>query len=251
MIVKNKKERSKYEVALSRKRAWDVAVKSIAEAMPMTRGERKQQFTFQYEIPAKKMKQIVREVKAEAEAEEKRLSEEERAENGSLVLPSVEDKKRKKHSKKRKHKGGAHESGEEFSYSAPPRKKHKRSQSMIHAGPIDLSPSHMMLPDQLTDQSVAQFMVYCQKRRAGVKLENKDLDSDKIEELLKDTWATLPQDQQARYIPMGSDVKNLISDNLPEGMKRSMRVSKPTPKKQEVDIDNPLFKANKRRRVSL
>ena len=246
MILKDKKNRSKYEVALSRKKAWDIAVKAIIEAAPMTRAERKQKFTFQYEMPAKKMKQIVKEVAAEAEAEEKRLSEEDRS--CPSRRSSTEENEKKKRKKKRKLEEVKQDSLlDDEPEQPPPKKKHKRSQSMIHAGPIDLSPSHMMLPDQLTDKSVAQFMVFCHKRRGSLREDNKDITDEKLEDLLKEKWDELEEDQQARYIPMGPDLKHLISDSLPDGVKRSMRVIKPSPKK--LDLAD-LYKPQKRSSVN-
>ena len=80
-----------------------------------------------------------------------------------------------------------------------------------------------------------------------MKEEHNDLNDEQIEDMLKEKWSELDEDQQSRFIPMGIDLKHLISDSLPEGVKRSMRANKTTPRKLNLE---QLYSPKKRLLVS-
>ena len=50
-IAANKKDRAKYEVAMRKRQAWSIAVAAAEGALPRTRNERRQMYTFLYEPP--------------------------------------------------------------------------------------------------------------------------------------------------------------------------------------------------------
>ena len=54
MMAKHKKDRDRYQVKASRRKAWEIAVSATEEALPKTRLERQQTYTFVYEptVPA-------------------------------------------------------------------------------------------------------------------------------------------------------------------------------------------------------
>ena len=73
----------------------------------------------------------------------------------------------------------------------------------------DLSPSHIHLPEGLANQSVTQYTVFCQKRRDIIRREHPGYTQQQIFQILAKQWSELDEEQRSKFIPMGSDVKNL------------------------------------------
>jgi len=65
------------------------------------------------------------------------------------------------------------------------------------------------LPEGLANQSVTQYTVFCQKRRDIVRREHPGYTQQQIFNILAKQWAELDEEQRSKFIPMGSDVKNL------------------------------------------
>ncbi len=93
-----------------------------------------------------------------------------------------------------------------------------RAEGYRSTQPFDLIISHMVL--QLVDnlelfiESVAQFMVFCQKRRESIRKDTPELDDEQVEAKLKEQWGQLDEEQKSKFIPMGVDVQH-ISELIP------------------------------------
>lgn len=183
MIAKHKKDRDRYLVKQSRRKAWEVAVCATEEALPMTRLERQQTYTFVYEPtdPAA----------AKTSPDDQQASS---LSNGVAV------QKRKYVKRKVQATDEASVDGIAVAsplLSSPPRKRmrHLRGQRSS--------------PRKLADQFATQFAVFCQKRRDSVREENPTDTDEQVEKRLQELWDGLNDDERAKFIPMGSDVTNI------------------------------------------
>ncbi len=184
MLKKEKKNKKWiHKVTPARKPGWDRAVKSAQEAFPMSRAERKQTFTFIYEPPKEK--------KSASKAGEADLLP-----NGMLAPRKQKQTKRKLSDK------NAPPDAEESSATEPPKKRRKRSQTAGSGA------------NKLANQGLTQFMVFCQKRRDSIRKEHPEYSDSQVEESLRAQWDKLDPEQRSKFIPMGSDVKNL-SEMIP------------------------------------
>jgi len=70
-------------------------------------------------------------------------------------------------------------------------------------------PPHIKLPKNVSNQQIAQFTVFCQKRRISIHNENPGASEEQIDLILQDLWNRLDNETKVRFIPMGSDVTHL------------------------------------------
>lgn len=82
----------------------------------------------------------------------------------------------------------------------PPAKRQKRSPSIT-------SP--------MENQSMAQFTVFCMRRRDAVKREHPGYTPKQVDDLLQAQWDSLDADQKSLFIPMGQDFAHL-SKHMPQ-----------------------------------
>ena len=90
MIAKHKKDRDRYQVKASRRKAWEIAVSATEEALPKTRLERQQAYTFVYEPTAPAATPLSNGVAVQKRKYVKRKSQpvEEMSEDAASPVPS-------------------------------------------------------------------------------------------------------------------------------------------------------------------
>lgn len=174
------RDRQRYQVTDRRRTAWEIGVASAEYAFQLTLSERRAQCTFQYVLPPdKKTEAAAAAAAAEAEAE----------------APSTTGGKKRKLSQ-----------GVEPDTPIQPKKKRRRRSK--------LSDSTAGTSNTMTDQSAAQYYVFCQKRRDQVRRQHPAYTEKQLEKQLKQQWEALSDDDKAKFIPMGADVKHLRDDEL-------------------------------------
>jgi PWWP domain len=198
MVREYRRDRKSFNVPVNRRRAWDVAVSAAESAYMMPRQKRLEAWAG----GSRSSSLTSDDVKTEAWSEK----QEAKAAECELLTSSNEKK------------GSV----------ANKQKDAKLVESvMYHSGvakdPGVLTPpsSHIKLPKNVSNQQIAQFTVFCQKRRSSVQLENPCASDEMIESLLHDQWNRLDDETKARFIPMGSDVTHLsqmININSFEGL---------------------------------
>ena len=205
-IAQDRKNRAYYEVRPSRMKGWLVSVRAANEALPMTRNERKVHFTFVYDIPAlqKRTKAQGGAAVAAGEPDEYLTTA-----DGMEILPN--GVVRKARSGKRKLQEVVALEGGETSGVTPPPKRRKTSSTHRASSDVGSSP--------LANKSVAQYMVFCQKRQDSIRLDNPDFSKEQVEAALKELWSQLDEEQRSKFIPMGSDVQH-ISEMMPVNASR-------------------------------
>ena len=85
---------------------------------------------------------------------------------------------------------------------SPPKKRRRRRSS-----PSSSQPDSLLLPDP----THVQFLVYSAKKRQSFRREHPGFTEAKLTQMLKRQWDTLSADEKSKYIPMGSDVKDVCS----------------------------------------
>ncbi|KAK2154206.1 hypothetical protein NP493_2211g00002 [Ridgeia piscesae] len=210
MIAKHKKDRDRYIVKQGRRKAWEVAVVATEEALPMSRLERQQTYTFVYEPT-----EPVATKSAPDSQQVAALS------NGV----AVQKRKYVKRKVQAVDEGGVDGTASPLPAS-PPRKR------MRHLRPQRSSPR------KLADQFATQFAVFRQKRRDSVREENPADSDEQVEKRLQELWEGLSDEDRAKFIPMGSDVTNItemMTKSVGAVVQRSGRVSRPSKKKLEAE----------------
>ena len=165
-----------HKISPCRQAAWDIAVAAIEEAFPLSRNQRKEEYTFEYKLPKKKLDEIA-------------------AARGITPIPAEPPNgqvRQKRKYTKRKLKDIL--TGDKQTESDEPPKKRRRQSK-------DAS--------SLVSQSEAQFAVFCQKRHASVLGEHPDFTEVEMHECLTAQWKELSAEDQEKFIPMGSDVTHL------------------------------------------
>lgn len=150
MQEKDKRNKKIYSITGHRRKAWEVAVRSAEQALPMSKAERQQLFAPMPEPVEAESAETVKKRRASKEAPQ-----------------------------------------------PPASKKTKRS-----------------LTSPMENQSMAQFTVFCMRRRDAVKREHPGYTPQQVDELLQAQWNTLDADQKSLFIPMGQDFANL-SKHMP------------------------------------
>ena len=128
MRQKNRKTAKQYMVLPSRQKAWDIAMKEAATALPMSLQERKQTFTFHYVLPPQSTPST--------------------SSPANSVPGTTKSPKRQTHNKRKLQDGTPSTSG-------PPRKKLKRLHSTSGSGWFQKSVSYCVL-----SYIIIRFCVY-------------------------------------------------------------------------------------------
>ncbi|XP_060071280.1 histone-lysine N-methyltransferase NSD2-like [Ylistrum balloti] len=201
-LLKNAKKQGKqrleklYKVSNSRAAAWNIAIKEAEEALPMSRNERKQHYTYVY---ASKDSE-------DSKASDKTVSKSDTKTEADIV----------KDTRKRKRKSDKDESG------ATATAKRKKLETANSSEPV-VSPRQ--------GSGDGSFDVFCQKHRDSAKEEHPDLDETALVAYLKQQWCMMSKKQKARYRS-----KFTSDQGSPEPQRKmaSGRISKPTPKFLEM-----------------
>ncbi|XP_046335260.2 histone-lysine N-methyltransferase NSD2-like isoform X2 [Haliotis rufescens] len=196
-----------YKVNTTRRPAWEVGVAAAEEAYNLERNERKQQFTFVYEIPASKLPKT------------------------SKTPDSKKDEKALKQKRGRKRKQP--EEDEELPEQASPTSK-KRKVSDVET---TKSPT---VPHKVTKYE-GSFESFCHKHRDGVLDDHPDYDDEQVVEYLHQQWNMMTKEQKARYTSKYTGADTEEKPTPGNSAKRSPRVSRPSVKKLEAEEGNKLF----------
>ena len=141
--------------------------------------------------------------------------------SSSLVVSDKADKtsgiNKRRHSKSQDLKHGKEDVPTDLS---PPARK--KSRSVEPVGSDASEESHLKFPKNVSNQVIAQFTVFCQKRRESVKMENPEFSDTEIESRLWEQWNELDDETKSRFIPMGSDFTHLsqmmLNVGVPQGL---------------------------------
>lgn len=173
VVREHRRDRKTFIIPPNRRRAWDIAVAAAESAYMMPR--------------QKRIEAWIHESKTDDAKKE-------------LVVTKPETGKS---SVKKEFVNEKHDS------------KSKKSEpiKLIAAEDVDskcsLPTARIKLPKNASNQQIAQFTVFCQKRRNSVQNEFPEATEEHIESILVDQWNRLDDDTKRRFIPMGSDVTNL------------------------------------------
>jgi len=177
--AKSKKEimrlKKWYQIPANRKKAVEVGIAQAEIALPLTRNERKLEYTFTYELPKPKKSVGPNDIKDDL----KILKDAEKA--------STEAKP----AKKRKHSEIASPAKTQTS------KKQKVETSSESASPIK-SPAKKSSAARNSAASEGSFEVFCQKERENV-LDRPDFTDDMLMDYCRQQWCMMSKKQKARY----------------------------------------------------
>ncbi|XP_077992011.1 histone-lysine N-methyltransferase NSD2-like isoform X2 [Glandiceps talaboti] len=256
--IKNKAERAKYlsrnTLKPTKRGAWEIAVQECERALPMSRHERKLNFTFKYEMPTSAEGTAPGEqidvvslgdspkMKAKR-AYKKRKADEEAAAAVSGPVDSAS--------------GGdaAAVSGTESEVS-PPRTKRKyvrRKIKVVKQSPIDRITVADVMVAESTDTPKKRgrkpgFVIFCQKHKDQVKNDHADYTDEQVLEFLKQQWNAMSDKQKSRY--KSKFAAGMANESTKTGkrkgeelveqppVKRSRRELRPSKKMQEADVEN-------------
>lgn len=169
----------KYEISVRRRTAWEVAVSSATSALPMSRAERKQTYTFDYEDLQKE----------ETEKDKKKKV----AQGGKNISPNGLVKGKRKHQS----------SPEETPVGQPKTKKMKKS---LHS---EANRDASSPKKSAKVKAQEQFLVFIQKHKEQMATEHPDYTDDMIRECLQQQWEGMNDKQRSRYkckfVPNSSD----------------------------------------------
>ena len=175
--------------------AWDIAYQSAMLALPLSLNERKQQYTFVYDPPREsKMKASVTNIATEDSS----VSESESQKGISHVNGHLTTNAARK--RKLREALAAHTPD-----STKPLKK-RRTRTISRSPPVVKSPVER---PSLSNQSMTQFLVFCQKRHSAVRKDHPDYNDERVYQCLKEQWNLMDEEQKCRFIPMGCDVTQL------------------------------------------
>ncbi|XP_033756392.1 histone-lysine N-methyltransferase NSD2-like [Pecten maximus] len=200
--LKNAKKHEKarleklYRVSNSRMAAWKIAIKEAEEALPMSRNERKQHYTYIYE--------------SKDSGDSKKVND-----KGETDI-KIEENNSLKDTKKRKRRAEK----EEPSITATAKRKK-----------VETANSSEPLVSPRQGSGDGSFDVFCQKHRDSAKEEHPDLDETALMAYLKQQWCMMSKKQKARYRS-----KFTSDQGSPEPQRKlaSGRISKPTTKFLEM-----------------
>lgn len=182
-VLKNasKKQKPKlqviYKVNNSRVRAWNIAITSAEKAMPMSKIERQQHFTFTYET-------AVTETGTETAVDDSVKNTDENSSLNGLIQRTP-----KKRGRKRKHK----ETVDASENVTPDPKKAKVEKSED----VETGRTHVHNPRSSVVEG--SFEVFFQKHKDDVLAENPDFDDQMLVETLEQQWEMMQPKQKARY----------------------------------------------------
>lgn len=174
-----------YEVPAHRKKAVDIGIAAAETALPLSRNERKAQYTFTYKLPKSK-KSLATEL-SEISEDLKIIREAEKATSHS------------KPAKKRKHSEVASPSKAESSK--------KRKVEMLNSDSPSKSPKKRTSTgvQRNTVSAEGSFDVFCQKERENVLSEHPEFTEDMFMDYCRQQWCMMSKKQKARYKSKYSD----------------------------------------------
>ena len=183
---KHKSDKRTYaEAPAGRRRgAWDIACLESEDAINMDRSTRRQQYTLVYtedKPSAKSGSRSSGDRKSTSSASKKRklsTSSDATATTDTAKADDVTDDK------------------------SPPKKRRRRRSSFT-----EIENDSLLLPDP----THVQFLVYSAKKRDMFRREHPGYTEAKLTQMLKQKWDKLSADEKSKYIPMGSDVKDVCS----------------------------------------
>nr|XP_006812995.1 PREDICTED: histone-lysine N-methyltransferase NSD2-like isoform X2 [Saccoglossus kowalevskii] len=253
--IKNRAERAKFlsknTLKPAKRVAWEIAVQECERALPMSRHERKLNFTFKYEMPTSgegvaqgEQIDVVSlgdspKMKAKRAYKKRKADEEAAAAEGPTQSGDAA--------------GSGNDSNSEFV--TPPRTKRKyiKRKIKIKASPIDhISVADVLLADNKdTPKKRGRkpgFLIFYQKHKEQVKNEHPDYSDEQVVESLKQQWTAMSEKQKCRYKskfaagtsedPTKAGKRKADDHGDQPPLKRSRRELRPSKKMQEADVEN-------------
>ena len=163
---------------------WDGAVKAAAEALPFSRNERKQKYTFEYEDAPPKTDPA-------AQTE------------GSSVVPNGEPpqpvRQKRKYTKRKLDNLSSPQSI--ASETEPPPKRRRKLREKIDSEILQ----HSTLLKDVKDQEAAQFSIYYVRKKDTIRREHPGFTEKQIDESIYEEWNKMDSEQKAQFQPMGND----------------------------------------------
>lgn len=207
---------SKLAVKPCRRNAWDAAIAECERALPMSRHERKLNFTFKYEMP-----------KTGAAVEQIDV----------VSLGDSPKMKAKRAYKKQKEDAPTPETSGE-----------KPSQSRQTPGTARRRKSEPDTPKRKRGRKTSQFLEFSKQYKKEIVKENPGIGQREIYEKLQEKWEGLSEEDQEKYntkpVTPPSTKKERkrkespVDESQMAPVKRSKRESKPSKKLQEADLSS-------------
>ncbi|XP_070541450.1 histone-lysine N-methyltransferase NSD2-like isoform X2 [Ptychodera flava] len=261
--IKNRGERNKFLAKNSLKPskrgrgAWEIAVQECERALPMSRHERKLNFTFKYEMPTSAEGNVAAEqidvvslgdspkMKAKRAYKKRKADEEAAAAEGTHSVPtdsaSVDT---------------AVASGNE-SEITPQRTKRKyvrRRSKTTKPSPVDRITVADVMVSESTNTPKKRgrkpgFVIFYQKHKDQVKTDHPDYNDEQLLEFLKQQWNAMSDKQKSRYkskftagivekTPTKAGKRKADDIGEQPAVKRPRRELRPSKKMQEADVEN-------------
>ncbi|XP_064604086.1 histone-lysine N-methyltransferase NSD2-like isoform X2 [Liolophura sinensis] len=256
------KQRAQYKLDVSarRRHAWEIAYKNAEEALPLSNSERKQKYTYVYELgPSKgisddleptvnkaseedtgtgRTKTKAKLKKALITARTSRLQG--NSGTGSATPTSEEglngDSTSKKGRKRKQPQYAESDSEDDHDDEPSPRRKRKKLDTSVSGdGEGSAKKSHR------TQKADGSFDVFCEKHRDNVLSDHPEFDDKTLTEYLQQQWEMMDSKQRSRYRckfaarpeRSSEEAEQPIKDG--NSTKRSGRVIKPSQKKLEAE----------------
>ena len=168
-----------YCVPPSRAKAVEIGIAAAELALPLSKNERKAQYTFVYKLPKSKVKS------ADLAEDVKLIKEAEKAKNKTSAESISPPAKKRKH--------------EEVSSPASTKAaaKRRKIESPKQGSPTK-SPKKAAMK-RVSGVTEASFEVFCQKERDSVLAEHADFTDDQLLDYCRQQWCMMSQKQKARY----------------------------------------------------
>lgn len=244
-----KKDRTHLQAKLavkgSRKAAWEVGVQECLKALPMSRHERKLNFTFKYDMTKNKggttNSEEIDIVSFGDHPKMKAKRAYKKQKDGSQDAEVGADKKGK----------GAKGAKESEKQTSGKKEKVKKKAKQVKT-PKKKKEKEEEEPRSLRKRGRKsnQYLKFCTEREEQLKKENSLLDKKELYEKLDQEWNDMSEDDRAKYetedgaTPKKSDRKRKREQSTPAVepvLKRSKREAKPSRKIQESELSNLNF----------
>ncbi|XP_071947092.1 histone-lysine N-methyltransferase NSD2-like [Antedon mediterranea] len=260
--IKNKTDRQrvlqKNSLKPNRKPAWDVAVTECVRALPMSRHERKLNFTFKYEMPKAGLGSATTEeidivslgdspkMKAKR-AYKKHQDDEAAAVSTSIPLVPKKSTNEKSQEEEKSQTSELEESATDQVTTPLPVKQKRQYKKKLKVSEEEASSEAESPTKKKRGRKPLPFVEYSKVFWDEVEKENPGVGKKGIYTILEEKWDALPEDEKAQYNP--TPVKPVPekkrkqreddSDGKPvTPTKRSKRESRPSLKMQEADFDS-------------
>ncbi|XP_033125490.1 histone-lysine N-methyltransferase NSD2-like [Anneissia japonica] len=258
--IKNKTDRQrvlqKNSLKPNRKPAWDVAVTECVRALPMSRHERKLNFTFKYEMPKAGLGSATTEEidivslgdspKMKAKRAYKKHQDDEAA-AVSTAIPLVPKKSTNEKSQEEKEKTSDVEDSTVGPATTPVKQK-RQYRKKPKVSEDELSSEAESPRKKKRGRKPQPFHEYSKAHWEDISNEHPTLGKKELYTILEEKWDALPEDEKAQYhstkpAKIGSEKKRKQRSDDSDGKpltptKRSKRETKPSLKMQEADFDS-------------